>query len=180
MPHKTYENEPDRWCLTCNGVGILPPHSGIGKCFTCNGTGVQPASLLCEHKAVVKATGKCHSCGKQLLARTFPQEVEAERDRQNKKWGEQNHPDGTDPDTDPLERILEPGWNNATDLATNATNVTDSGLKDGTVTFQDIFLEEVFEAIAEEDEEKLYTELVQVAAVAQQWAEAIRRRQNNR
>jgi hypothetical protein len=179
MPHKTYENEPDRWCLACNGVGILPPQRGEGLCTNCNGTGVQEP-FNCEHAVVVKLTGKCRNCEQQLLTKTFPQEVEAERERQNEKWGEQNHPDGTDPDTDPLERILEPGWNNATDLATNATNVTDSGLKDGTVTFQDIFLEEVFEAIAEEDEEKLYVELVQVAAVAQQWAEAIRRRQNNR
>jgi hypothetical protein len=179
MTHKTYENEPDRWCLTCNGVGILPPHQGEGLCGNCNGTGVQEP-FNCQHAVVVKLTGKCRNCEQQLLTRTFPQEVEAERERQNKKWGEQNHPDGTNPDTDPLERILEPGWNNATDLATNATNVTDSELKDNTVTFQDIFLEEVFEAIAEDDEEKLYTELVQVAAVAQQWGEAIRRRQNNR
>ncbi|TIH26025.1 NUDIX hydrolase, partial [Subtercola vilae] len=42
--------------------------------------------------------------------------------------------------------------------------------------WQDILLEEVFEAFAESDTSKLRTELIQVAAVAQQWVEAIDRR----
>jgi hypothetical protein len=61
-------------------------------------------------------------------------EVQDERRRQDAKWGEQNHPDGT------------------------------------------IALEEVFEALVETDPAKLRDELLQVAAVAVAWVEAIDRR----
>ncbi len=42
--------------------------------------------------------------------------------------------------------------------------------------WRDILLEEVFEALAEEEPKELRKELVQVAAVAAQWVEAIDRR----
>ncbi len=108
-------------------------------------------------------------------------DVRAERGRQNAKWGEQNHPDGTGPEVTPLRELsrrlgvalsIAP----ADDLAAAATDTTDVQAEAGTVTWLDITLEEVFEAMAESDPRKLRTELVQASAVMQQWAEAIDRR----
>ena len=107
-------------------------------------------------------------------------DVADERARQDTKWGEQNHPDGTGPDSRPLR--AEAGFNflqgnvPAGLLAEAFKAATDRHAKSKTLTFADILLEEVFEALAEDDSQKLRTELVQVAAVATQWVEAIDRR----
>lgn len=90
-------------------------------------------------------------------------EIGAERARQDERWGEQNHPDGTGGDTEQLEAIHARG---ACQLVAN----------DGTLTWRHILREEVAEAFAESDEGKLRAELIQVAAVAAAWAEAIDRR----
>jgi hypothetical protein len=105
-------------------------------------------------------------------------DVAAERARQDVKWGVQNHPDGTGPGTYPLRTLYDSApaeW-----LARRATSSTDTAANAGTVTWRHILLEEVFEALAEDDPARLRTELVQVAAVAQQWAEAIDRRRAHR
>lgn len=111
---------------------------------------------------------------------TSAADVLAERERQDAKWGEQNHPDGTGPGTLPIEFLDDYGVREvfvlARPLARIATDVTNAHADDGTVSWKDIFLEEVFEALAEEDTTKLRAELIQVAAVAQQWVEAIDRR----
>lgn len=105
-------------------------------------------------------------------------DIRAERARQDEKWGEQNHPDGTGPTVYPL--LIDVGMDvevlPADHLAEAFTFATDRNAKQRTVTWRDILLEEVFEALAEDDLEKLRTELIQVAAVASQWAEAIDRR----
>lgn len=113
-------------------------------------------------------------------------EVTAERRRQNAKWGKQDHPDGTGPDTRPLlTHIEEPSIHlndSAELLSASLTARTDhrfSGwrsLDTPPGTWRDILLEEVFEALAESDPAKLRTELIQVQAVAQQWVAAIDRR----
>ena len=103
--------------------------------------------------------------------------IRDERARQNTKWGEQNHPDGTGPDTHPLRTICSDATP-ASALADIATFATDTAAELGLVTWRNILLEEVFEALAEPDPAKLRTELVQVAAVAAQWVEAIDRRTN--
>lgn len=92
------------------------------------------------------------------------EEVRCERLRQHEKWGEQSHPDGTGPNP---HRIP---W------AATAQSVTDHNAKTGALTFADILLEEVCEVLEETDPAKLRAELVQVAAVAVQWIEAIDRR----
>ena len=97
-------------------------------------------------------------------------EIAAERARQDEKWGEQNHPDGTG---EYVEAV--PLWP-AGDLADFAKNETDVLAQAGFVSWRNILFEEVCEAFAEADVEKLRTELVQVAAVAAQWVEAIDRR----
>lgn len=104
-------------------------------------------------------------------------EVAEERERQNAKWGEQNHPNGTGPDGLLLDDVADHrhGIRRFETLRNDAIVQTDIRATDGTVTFADILLEEVFEALAEEDPAKLRTELIQVAAVATQWVEAIDR-----
>jgi len=90
-------------------------------------------------------------------------EVSAERQRQDAKWGEQNHKDGT-------------GGEDARGRAHLAKEACESALRQGRATWAHILIEEVMEAMAETDQEKLITELTQVAAVACAWVEAIRRR----
>lgn len=89
-------------------------------------------------------------------------EVVAERKRQDVLWGEQNHRDGTG------DAFRE--------LSVNARDVCNRASNSGTLSWQLILMEEVLEAFAESDPEKLRTELVQVAAVAMGWVEAIDRR----
>lgn len=105
---------------------------------------------------------------------TVLDEIAAERARQHRKWREQNHPDGTGPDTRPLHGVYHDS--RAKHLADLFSAITDAAALVGAVTWRDIFLEEVFEAVAEEDPARLRVELIQAAAVATQWAEAIDRR----
>lgn len=49
----------------------------------------------------------------------------------------------------------------------------DRHAKDGTLTWREILTEEIAEAFAEQDPERLRTELIQVAAVALRWVDAI-------
>lgn len=96
-------------------------------------------------------------------------EVHDERLRQDEKWGEQNHPDGTGPDVVLL-------GNPMAELANLMRTATNNAADDGRLTWAHILLEEVFEALAEEDPARLRTELIQVAAVATAHVEAIDRR----
>ena len=98
-------------------------------------------------------------------------EVRGEMVRQVVKWGQQNHvsytPQGVLESQDPLSSEL-------------AKVICDLKAKHCVISWTDIFLEEVFEAIDEAkagDLEKLRTELVQCAAVAVSWIESIDRNQ---
>lgn len=94
------------------------------------------------------------------------EDVHAERRRQVAKWGDdstKDHGDGTGLPSDEA-------------CAEYAKLITDTNADAGTVTWRDILHEEVCEAFAETDPEKLRTELIQVAAVAVKWVEAIDRR----
>jgi hypothetical protein len=90
-------------------------------------------------------------------------EIAVERARQDAKWGEQNHPDGT-------------GQPHSIDKARIARNRCQYAALRGVVTWEHILDEEVREAFAETDTAALRAELIQVAAVATQWVEAIDRR----
>lgn len=88
-------------------------------------------------------------------------EVQVERDRQNAKWGEQNHQVGGY-----FRRPIE--------LADDLRR----WLREGSAAWELILLEEVAEAWdAIGNENALRAELVQVAAVAVAWVEAIDRRE---
>ncbi|OFV78483.1 hypothetical protein [Rhodococcus erythropolis] len=88
-------------------------------------------------------------------------EIADERERQDEKWGEQNHPDGTGPD-----------YRGA---AFEARRRCQRAARSGLVTYKDILEEEVYEAFAETDPVELREELVQVAAVAVAWIEKLDR-----
>jgi hypothetical protein len=90
-------------------------------------------------------------------------EVADEREQQDKKWGEQNHPDGT-------------GGTDAAWLAGVLRKYCDDTHRADVGTWASILAEEVGEAFAESDPTALRTELIQVAAVAASWVEAIDRR----
>ncbi|WP_405393376.1 hypothetical protein [Microbispora hainanensis] len=89
-------------------------------------------------------------------------EVAAERAAQDAMWGLQEHPDGTGPAYAP-----------EADLAKQA--VTDAAAG-GLLTWRHILYEEVLEAFAEDDANRLRAELIQVAAVAVKWVQNLDRR----
>ena len=90
-------------------------------------------------------------------------EVQAERERQDAKWGEQNHPDGT-------------GNKSQQDYAEQARKWCQAAFGSGYGTWSDVLAEEVAEVNAEREPAKLRAELIQVAAVAVAWVAAIDRR----
>lgn len=96
------------------------------------------------------------------------EEVIAERGRQEKRWGEQNHPDGTGPGV--LERLSY-----RCTSAEGAKGACERAFKYGRGTYTHILYEEVAEAFEETDPVRLREELVQVAAVAVAWIEKIDR-----
>lgn len=94
---------------------------------------------------------------------TVLMDIDAERNRQDEKWGPQTHPSGT-------------GSSFWAAQEETAKAVCEVRAERGTITWKDILYEEVAEAFAEGDEARLRAELVQVAAVAAAWAEDIDRR----
>ncbi|MFI6298967.1 hypothetical protein ACIBEJ_45775 [Nonomuraea sp. NPDC050790] len=90
------------------------------------------------------------------------EEIAGERRAQDARWGIQDVPDGTSPVRAPA--------------ADEAKRETSAAFDDGTLTWRHILAEEVLEAFAESDTEALRTELIQVAAVAVKWVQAIDRR----
>lgn len=93
-------------------------------------------------------------------------EIADERKRQDQKWGEQNHKDGT-------------GGPEAEHRAQLAKAACDAAFRNGRATWAHIYIEEVMEALAETEPEKLIMELNQANAVGSAWIEAIRRRAEN-
>jgi len=92
------------------------------------------------------------------------EEIAAERQRQNDKWGEQNHP--------MLDRL---------DYVMQCKSLQDyfrRKLKAGEVDWHNILLEEVYEAFAETDPARQREEMIQVAAVAVQIIEYLDRQKN--
>jgi hypothetical protein len=91
------------------------------------------------------------------------EEVAEEQVRQVDKFGVQNHPDGT-------------GQPHAAHKPYRARRDCENAFKEGRGTWRHILIEEVAEAEAEKDPVRLREELIQVAAVAVSWIEAIDRR----
>lgn len=85
----------------------------------------------------------------------FAEAVDIERQAQLAKWGDQNHPDGTG----------RPGDREEADRL-RAICKANAPAKDN---WRDILAEEIAEAFAETDPERLCIELVQSAAVIAAW-----------
>ncbi|MFB7162294.1 NUDIX hydrolase [Streptomyces sp. NPDC056242] len=83
-------------------------------------------------------------------------DLDAERQWQLRKFGEQHHPDGTGLPGDTLR-------------ADNAREVCQAMARRGETTWRGILAEEIAEAFAETDPAKLRAELVQVSAVCAAW-----------
>lgn len=114
--------------------------------------------------------------------KTILAEIEQERKRQDKKWGEQNHPSldqvlltrkGGCDGVRMCEEYEIPSEHRAKFLCENSFNN-----KEG--TFAHIAVEEMSEAIAALDDAKVREELIQLAAVCVSWIGAIDRRVNNK
>lgn len=95
-------------------------------------------------------------------------DIAAERARQDEKWGEQNHPDGTGADYT-LAEVAE------LDVRFARTRC-DRAFERGAGSWEHILFEEFCEAMAEDDPVRLRAELLQLAAVAVHWIEAIDQR----
>ena len=110
-------------------------------------------------------------------------EVRDELERQNAKWGEQNHPDYDPHDVVPVAQhnyaFQADRWKQVNKYRADGVCSARLAPADNPCTAWDgILLEEVYEALAEKDPAKRRAELIQVAAVAQQWAAAIDRRES--
>ncbi|MET7333044.1 NUDIX domain-containing protein [Nonomuraea sp. NPDC005650] len=96
------------------------------------------------------------------LARVLA-DVTAERVAQDVRWGMQLLPDGT-------------GHDGTAADCDRARSETEAAAGAGALTWRHVLAEEVLEAFAESDPERLRAELIQVAAVAVKWAQAVDRR----
>ena len=108
--------------------------------------------------------------GVSLAARLVLRQVGDERAAQDARWGQQNHPDAPPHSLgfDRRDAVTKADW---------WKKENDYRVRAGKIAWDGILLEEVFEALAETDNtERLREELVQVAAVACAWVEAIDRR----
>lgn len=94
-------------------------------------------------------------------------ELVKERDRQDEMWGQQDHPNRHG-NTGPHFSFAE--------LLEDSRALNEQNVAKGENNWTDILLEEVFEALSEPNQSNLRTELIQVAAVAVAWVEAIDRR----
>lgn len=86
-----------------------------------------------------------------------------EVERQQELWGVQEHPDGT-------------GSDEFKELADQARVACDTTHEAGEGTWATILLEEIYEALAEDDVQRLLVELTQAQAVILSWQRAIRTR----
>ena len=98
-------------------------------------------------------------------------DITEERVRQEQKWGQQNHPDGTGPN------LLIPIGGVTADLYRESMRDRCDLLHHaGGGTWEQILTEEYAEALAESDPARLRKELIQTAAVVVAWIEHIDRR----
>lgn len=115
-----------------------------------------------------------HTCN--ILA-----EVAHERTRQETLWGQQDHVDHLPVSWEQKWSLLMDYGNLANKFrqihAEATVKLTEMGMPPGKTSSWDvILLEEVYEAVCEDIPEKIREELVQVAAVAVAWIEALDRR----
>lgn len=95
-------------------------------------------------------------------------EIVGERARQDEKWGEPHDvPNGTGPS------VTFPGGDTFRELRDEIQAIVNGAAAFGGSRMSWVLLEEVFEALTEDDDKKLREELIQVAAVAAKWVQII-------
>lgn len=94
-------------------------------------------------------------------------EVLVERDKQDAKWGEQNHPSVSGVFTSQASPVQP---------SVDARNACNEAARDGALTWAHIANEEFAEAIDAPNDKERREELVQLAAVITAWIECIDRR----
>lgn len=92
----------------------------------------------------------------------FAEQIDAERQKQIARFGDQRHPDGT--------------HTHNKDFADDARRACQQADANGEVTWADILSEEYWEALAESDPVKLRAELIQIAGVCAAWIHDIDQR----
>lgn len=109
--------------------------------------------------------------GHRIFAAILEQ-VAIERLKQDAKWGEQNHPNGTGPRILIVGEIMAPaeGW------AALAREHTEEKRGDDRLTWLHILRKEVYETFATPDTDALRAKLIQVLATGLAWIECIDRR----
>jgi hypothetical protein len=95
--------------------------------------------------------------------KAFAEAVDAERQAQIAKFGDQRHPDGTG----------LPVYEHA---ARRYRDQADRNAASGVLAWRDVLLEEVYEALAESDPSNLRDELIQIASVCAAWVSDLDRR----
>lgn len=86
-------------------------------------------------------------------------EIAEERARQNELWGEQNHPVLS---SSPNVYVVRRSHSARAEVFKRRNDLS---AKQGTLAWDGILLEEVYEALAEEDPDRIRAELVHAAAV---------------
>lgn len=91
--------------------------------------------------------------------------------RQQKKWGDQSY-------DSVVAQPVEGFYTNYYDIPDEDTvkHFTDNRMRQGTITWTDIALEEFVEAVAARDDEHREVELIQLIAVCASWVGDIRRK----
>lgn len=132
------------------------------------------ASTRAAITTVLRYVAEAHNSPSVITDRVLS-EVLAERIRQDGQFGEQNHPDLSGaPEAQCDAREMFGEW--ADNYRAINAGQFDPRDTDRRLDWTGILLEEVYEALTEADPAKLRAELVQVAAVAVAWVEAIDRR----
>lgn len=135
--------------------------------------GNDPRAQLTEGDRKAVAAFEAFLASKKQLAEEIPvfaREITRERLRQLETFGDQRHPD------------LDPQSYTATDRESYALEaqrwqrLNALRARDGRTAWDGILLEEVYEALGEDDPAKLRTELVQTAAVIAAWISDLDRR----
>jgi hypothetical protein len=111
-------------------------------------------------------TAKAKTPSAEFVIADITEEIHQERLSQIARWGQQDHPSSaSELDRKRAEKNAD-HWKQRNDARAEA----------GILSWDGILLEEVWEALAEEDETRRREELIQVAAVAAAEVEAIDRR----
>jgi hypothetical protein len=154
------------------GVARLSADDMHWLCPRCNAKGTCKPG--CALNALLGALDELAALAPAARTPTVFDEIQAERARQDAKWGQQDHPS-----IPPILADRHPTrWCEEYEIPTEerAKFMCQTAAKRGECTFTHIAVEELSEAVECKDDAERRGELVQLAAVIVQWIQAIDRR----